>query len=83
MTDMRKFLSNYLDKTNFPRPRVLTIESTQQEEVGKPPEKKWVLYFQQESKGLVLGTKLNLEFLIGFLGHDEPIEFRHIRIKEL
>ena len=66
-----EFLSNFLKGDDFPRPRELTIESVTREEVGQNKDQKMVLYFEEVSKGLVLGAKCNIETCIDVFGTDD------------
>ena len=47
--------SKFLKKTDFPTPEVLTIKDCALEEVGGGDER-WVLYFKEKSKGVVLNV---------------------------
>ena len=47
--------SKFLKKDDFPSPEVLTIRGCQIEEVGKG-DTRWVMYFQEKAKGIVLNV---------------------------
>jgi hypothetical protein len=55
--------SRFLKQTDFPKPEVLTITRAEMENVAPPgakPEEKYVLFFREYEKGLVLNTQNNL-----------------------
>lgn len=55
----------YLKKDDFPQPALLTIKRYQRENVAKdndPEEHKWIVYFHETEKGLVLNST-NLQLL--------------------
>jgi len=54
--------SKYLKKEEVPQPRLLTVKAIKMENLGteSDPEKKWVMYFEGEEKGLVL-NKNNIQ----------------------
>lgn len=57
--------SQYLKKDDFPQPALLTIKSYRRDNVARdnePPEYKWVVFFHETDKGLVLNTT-NLQLL--------------------
>lgn len=47
--------SKFLKKDDFPQPVVLTIKGVSLEEVGRG-EERWVLFFNERSKGIVLNV---------------------------
>lgn len=59
--------SKYLKGSDFPSPKVMRIEKTQWEEVGKERDEKAVVYFQHEKKGLVLNV-LNAKTMFALFG---------------
>ena len=61
--------SKYLKKEDFDTPRVLTIKDCQLEEVGNKGDTRWVLYFKDEVKGLVLNVT-KIRQLEGAFGDD-------------
>jgi hypothetical protein len=50
--------SKYLKKTDFERPTMLTISRLEQENVGfgDEVEQKWVMYFEEMERGLVMNS---------------------------
>jgi hypothetical protein len=53
----------YLKKEDVPSPKLLTIKDVRQEAIKTGPdltEKRWIMYFQEEEKGLVL-NKSNIQ----------------------
>lgn len=56
--------SKYLKKDDFPRPALLTLARFERENVGQEgkPEFKWVAYFVEQKKGMVLNA-LNLQLM--------------------
>jgi hypothetical protein len=61
------FPSKYLNAADIKFPRVVTIAGLRQEEVGQDKQLKWVLYFQNEPKPLVLNKTVwaQVEFITG------------------
>jgi hypothetical protein len=47
--------SKFLKKEDFPQPEVLTMKSVAIEEVGRN-DTRWVLYFNEKTKGIVLNV---------------------------
>lgn len=47
--------SKFLKKDDFPQPEVLSIKHCALEEVGRG-ESRWVLYFREKTKGIVLNV---------------------------
>lgn len=47
--------SKFLKKDDFPQPEVLSIRGVSLEEVGRN-EERWVLYFNERTKGIVLNV---------------------------
>lgn len=47
--------SKFLKKEDFPQPEVLSIKHCALEEVGRG-ESRWVLYFREKTKGIVLNV---------------------------
>lgn len=70
--------SKFLKKEDFPSPEVLTIKHVALEEVGRG-ENRWVLYFREKAKGIVLNaTKIKqLEARYG----DESDDWTGQRVK--
>ncbi len=51
--------SPFLTKDDFPIPALLTIRGFSQENVarkGEPAENKWIIYFHEKEKGMVLNS---------------------------
>ena len=64
------FPSKYLKAEDFgDEDMVLTIKTLEMEEVGKDKEDKWILYFEEFEKGLVL-NKTNTKVIAGIYGDD-------------
>lgn len=64
----------YLTREDFPEPRILEVVEAREEETHPPnkePTIKWVLYFGDLTKGLVL-NKTNSEFMANLTGKDNP-----------
>lgn len=62
--------SSYLKRTDLGvRGKLLTIRECVQESIDgdKGPEDKWVLYFEEEEKGMVLNST-NAQIIAGFTG---------------
>lgn len=57
--------SKFLKKDDFPSPEVLTIRGCQIEEVGKG-DSRWVVYFQEKTKGIVLNVTKIKQLESGF-----------------
>ena len=69
--DMKE--SKYLRKEDFPTPALATIRDLKYLNVApdnKPPQKKWVMYFEEHDKGLVCGTT-NRQLAANALGSKE------------
>jgi hypothetical protein len=65
--------SKYLRKEDFPGPALATIRSFQKANVApenKPPQQKWIMFFDEYEKGLVLGST-NAQLAAKALGSDE------------
>ena len=60
--------SKFLKKDDFPSPAVLTIKHVALEEVGRG-ENRWVLYFREKAKGIVLNAT-KIKQLEGRYGDD-------------
>lgn len=58
--------SKYLKKEDFATPEVLTIRGIQIEEVDKSGETKWILYFAEKPKGLVMNVTKIRQLEAGF-----------------
>lgn len=68
--------SKYLTKDDVQPPRLLTIKSFDRQNVARQddePEYKWIMYFMEEEKGMVLGST-NRELLKMALGTSSPSE---------
>lgn len=63
--------SKYLKASDFEDPRILTIADVKEEVLGRgvDAENKWVLYFAEEEKGLVL-NKTNINTIADLYGDD-------------
>ena len=48
--------SDFLKKEDFDTPTVLTIKDCYMQEVGKEKDQRWVLFFKESEKGLVLNV---------------------------
>ncbi len=48
--------SKFLKKDDFEQPQVCTMRTVKLEEVGQDGETRWVLYFNEHDKGMVLNT---------------------------
>jgi hypothetical protein len=48
--------SKFLKKEDFPQPMILTIKGVAMEEVGGRGDTRWVLYFNENVKGIVLNV---------------------------
>jgi hypothetical protein len=73
----------YLTHEDFPEPEILTIREAREEEVTPPggkPEIKWVLYFEEIEKGLVL-NKTNSKWLEKFTGTEYPVDWIGVRLE--
>lgn len=57
--------SKFLKKEDFPQPEVLTVRGCQVEEVGKG-DTRWVIYFQEKTKGVVLNVTKIKQLEVGF-----------------
>lgn len=57
--------SKFLKKEDFPSPKVMTIRGVQVEEVGKG-DTRWVLYFAENTKGVVLNITKIKQLEAGF-----------------
>jgi len=57
--------SKFLKKDDFPEPQVLTIRDCVLEEVGRGDER-WVLYFKEKTKGVVLNVTKIRQLESGF-----------------
>lgn len=78
MTFEQMVPSRFLKKEDFPKPAIMTISRFEQENVAKEDaeqDNKWVVYFTESEKGLVLGpTNLQLlKIATGVNGPDESI----------
>jgi hypothetical protein len=49
-------VSKYLKKEDFDEDQVCTIKDCKLEEISQQGETKWILYFREHQKGLVLNT---------------------------
>ena len=49
------FKSNYLRAIDEDLPATLTIKSAGYEEVGQDKEEKWVIYFNEDPRGVIMG----------------------------
>lgn len=47
--------SKFLKKEDFPQPMIMTIRNVAMEEVGRS-ETRWVMYFNEHAKGIVLNV---------------------------
>jgi hypothetical protein len=65
------FPSNYLKPADLEEDAVLTIKSIKQEKIGqgRDADDKWIVYFKEERKGLVL-NKTNANVLAKLYGDD-------------
>lgn len=63
------FPSTYLKAADFPSPRVLTIRGIAVEDIGQDEQKKPVLYFVEEHRGLVL-NKTNASMTAHLYGRE-------------
>ena len=65
------FPSNYLKAADFEEDATLTIKALRQEKIGqgKDADDKWILFFKEEKKGLVL-NKTNANTLCKLYGDD-------------
>lgn len=84
--------SKFLKKTDFDVPAVLTIKDCSLEEVDKSGETKWILWFKEKPKGLVLNaTKIHLLETFGLdtdewvgkkvqLSHDPSVMMGALRV---
>lgn len=68
MSDL--FPSNWLKADDFEQPRQLKIKELTMEELGEDKQKKPVVYFVGEPKGLVL-NKTNFEAIVNAVGDEE------------
>jgi len=78
MTFEQMVPSRFLKKEDFPRPAIMTIARFEQENVAREDQEednKWVVFFAESDKGLVLGpTNLQLlKIATGVNGPDEAI----------
>lgn len=48
--------SKFLKKEDFPQPLVMTIRGVAMEKVGNNGDARWVLYFNEHTKGIVLNV---------------------------
>ncbi len=66
--------SNYVAGSDVEDKRLqLTIRELREEEVGQKKDRKWVMYFQGQDKGLVM-NKTNSKTLIRLYGEPDDIE---------
>lgn len=70
MADANKFLTGKFKAEDIKEDLTLTISKVKPERMQSTGEEKLVLSFEETGKGLVLGTKANLEFLIDEFGDD-------------
>lgn len=70
--------SKYLKKEDVGRGKLVTITDLQQVNVAmedQPPEMKWVIYFREFSKGMVLNWT-NIQLIAKALGSEETEEWK-------
>ena len=66
--DAHKHMSNYLKAPDItPEGQTMTVLKVVEEQVGRDQEKKLVVFFAENEKGLVM-NKTNIQFLIDTVG---------------
>lgn len=65
MKTSQMITSKFLKKEDFPQAEVLTIRGCQVEEVGKG-DTRWVIYFQEKTKGVILNVTKIKQLEAGF-----------------
>lgn len=72
--------SKFLKKEDFPQPAVMTIRSVALEKVGQS-DQRWVLYFNEHTKGVVLNATKIKQLEIGFGDDTDHWAGKRIRLE--
>jgi len=74
------FKGKYLKAADYTDPKVETIAAVRQEAVGKEGDRKWVVYFEGESRGWVLNIT-NATTIAQLLGTEQTKEWRGRKVE--
>lgn len=80
MKSSQMIQSKFLKKEDFPQPEVLTIRGVQIEEVGRG-DTRWVVYFSEKPKGIVLNVTKIKQLEATFGDETDNWAGKRIRVK--